>query len=129
MARSRSKTKGKKERGRFMAIPTQVLISEEYYMLNGWETKLLIDICAQYNGKNNGDLCAAWSVLKQRGWKSPATLSRALSKLLATRFLIKTRQGGRNLASLYAVSFRAIDECGDKIDIEPTIAPPNSWRN
>lgn len=112
-----------------MAIPIQVLTSENYTTLNGWDTKLLVDIYVQYDGKNNGDLCAAWSVLSKRGWNSPATLNRSISKLLNTGFIVLTRQGGRNRASLYAVTFRPIDECDGKLDSKTTTVAANNWKN
>jgi len=31
------------------------------------------DLGRQYNGKNNGDLCATWSMMAKRGWSSRST--------------------------------------------------------
>ena len=40
--------------------------------------------------------------------------------------LVLTRQGGKNLASLYAIAWQPIDECLKKrLEIDPTITP---WR-
>ncbi len=128
MARSRIKAKGRKERGSFIAVPKQILESPQYASLSAWSVKLLIDIYAQYNGKNNGDLAAAWSMMNPKGWKSKGTLSRSVNQLLKTGFLIQTRQGGKHKASLYAVSFQAIDECGGKLEIASTAVAPATWK-
>jgi len=83
--------------------------------------KLLIDVYCQYRGKNNGDLTAAWSVMKKYGWTSKSQLRKALVELEARGWLVKTRQGSINKASLYAVTFWGIDYCGGKLD--PGITP------
>lgn len=87
----------------------------------------MIDLYAQYNGKNNGDLCAAYSMMQKHGWRSKGTLARALTELVNAGFILITRQGGKHKANLYAVTFRGVDECGGKLDINPTPVPPNTW--
>lgn len=120
--------KARKESGRFVAIPTQILLSDQYANLGAWSVKLLMDLSAQYNGKNNGDLCAAFSMVQKRGWRSKGTLAHALTELIDAGFIMKTRQGGKHKASLYAVTFRGVDDCGGKLDINPTPVPPNTWK-
>ena len=112
----------------FFAVPQEILKSSEYASLSAWETKLLLDVGGQYRGSNNGDLCAAWTIMKPRGWKSKGTLSSSIKGLLTKQFLIKTRQGGRNRPSLYALSFIPIDDCGGKLEISPSRVAWNSWR-
>jgi hypothetical protein len=81
---------------------------------------LLLDIFAQYNGNNNGDLCAAYSMMKLRGWKSTHTLQNAKKELLNADLICETRKGARpNRASLYAVTWLALDDCNGKLDITP----------
>lgn len=128
MALSRQKIKGRKESGPFLAIPTQIPLSDQYANLGGWGVKLLIDLYAQYNGKNNGDLCAAFSMMQKRGWRSKGTLSHALTELTNAGFILKTRQGGKHKANLYAVTFRGVDECSGKLDINPMPVAPNTWK-
>ena len=60
--------------------------------------------------------------------------STRLGELIAAHVTV-TRQGGKNLCSLYAVAIRAIDECVDKngrsvydAGIKPTHAAPGGWR-
>ena len=46
-------------------------------------------------------------------------------KRIANRgFIIITRQGGRNRASLFAITWKEIDECKGKLDIDPTKFQP-----
>ena len=47
---------------------------------------------------------------------------------MAHGILMMTRQGGRNKASLYAVTFQPINECGGKLDIAPTDIAPGDWK-
>jgi hypothetical protein len=89
---------------------------------------LLLDLLAQFNGYNNGDLCAAWRLMKRRGWRSKDSLWKALGELRAENWLEVTRQGGKHVASLYALSFFAIDECGGKLDVRATGRPSGAWR-
>lgn len=116
--------------GRFVALPLAVLRSPELAALSPHAIKLLVDILAQYNPTlNNGDLSAAWTLMKARGWKSKQTLQKARDELIERNFLTVTRQGGRHVPSLYAVTFFRIDECGGKHDRTPTAAPTNQWMN
>lgn len=125
----RSRATGRQGNAPFLHIPHGALSSDSYKALDGWAARLLIDIAGQYKGYNNGDLCAAWSIMQARGWKSKGTLHRALSALLEAGLIEQTRQGGRNRCSLYAVTWRAIDECKGKLDISPTKAPSARYLN
>lgn len=96
--------------------------------------KLLIDLFTQYRGGNNGDLAAAWPIMKSRGWTSKATLYRALNELREARWIVVTRQGGaaelgaRRVCSLYAVTWKQIDYCDGKLDVQHTNTPSNTWK-
>ena len=109
-------------------MPHDVLNSESYASLTAQAVKLLLDLGAQYRGSNNGDLCAAWTLMVKRGWKSKATLYRAIRELEQKGFIYKTRQGGRHCASLYAITWQPIDECGGKLDVRPTNVALGYWR-
>jgi DNA-binding transcriptional ArsR family regulator len=125
----RGKLKGRKGNEPFLQIPRSVLQSKAYESLDGWGVKLLVDIAGQYRGHNNGDLCAAFSMLSEKGWRSKGTLHKALSNLLEAGLIEQTRQGGRNRCSLYAVTWRNIDECKGKLDVRPTKAPSGLYLN
>jgi len=134
MARSRLKAKGRSESVRFIAIPAHIVDSTQYAALSAYAIRLLVDLLAQYSGRNNGDLCATWSMMKRRGWRSRDTLERALNDLLGSGFVVKTRQGqkghlgGKRIPTLYAVTWKGIDDCGGKLDVKPSPVPLNTWK-
>ena len=124
MAARRAKSKAVIYKG-FFSFPNKLLGCEDFISLKGNSIKLLVDIGSQYRGHNNGDLCASLSVLRSRGWNSNQQLTKALKELLAKNLIIMTRQGGLNMGpNLYAITWQPIDECGGKLDVESTNAPP-----
>lgn len=118
----------KRESGGFTPLPYVVLRSAGFARLGPHAVKLLMDFLAQYKGDNNGDLCAAWTLMKERGWRSRDTLNKARRTLLDGDWIVTTRQGGRHRPTLYAVTFYAIDECGGKLDVRSSHSPPSTWR-
>ena len=121
MSRKRSKSAAP-----FANIPHVVFECPDYINLSPYAVKLLMEMAYQYNGFNNGDLCASITLMARRGFKSSATLRKVICELVGARMLVLTRQGGKNLASLYAIAWQAIDECPKKrLEIDPTITP---WR-
>ncbi|BEH13262.1 helix-turn-helix domain-containing protein [Marinobacter shengliensis] len=125
----RARLTGRKGNAPFLSIPHSVLSSDSYNGLDGWSVKLLVDIAGQFKGHNNGDLSAAWSLMQARGWRSKGTLHKALKALLEAGLIEQTRQGGKNRCSLYAVTWRPIDECKGKLDVKPTQAPSALYLN
>lgn len=120
--------KDKRESGSFVALPHAVLRSQSFASLRPHAVKLAIDLLAQFKGDNNGDLCAAWTLMKKRGWRSRDTLSKARRELLNAEWIMVTKQGGRHSPTLYALTFYAVDACGGKLDVSPTHSSPGSWR-
>jgi len=125
---TRERAKGRRSGKPFFMLPRDVIESQEYAVLSGNAVKLLVDLGAQYRGKNNGDLAVTWSIMRKKGWKSKDTLYRAIYELENSDFIIRTRQGMMNKPTLFALSFLAIDECGGKLDIRPQKVAPNTWR-
>lgn len=131
MARCRRKTKGRSDgNGGFGALPRHVWSHPDYQCLSGNAVKLLMDFACQYNGRNNGDLTAAFSVLGQRGWRSKGTIHRSLKELLQKGMVIKTREGRflnpGGVCDLYAITWKPIDECyGKDLLVDATTTP---WR-
>ena len=118
--------------GGFAALPHRVLASPKFATLSPQATKLLIDLVAQYTGFNNGDLCAAMTVMRARGWRSDGALQRAKQELLQAGFMMVSRKGGRHRPDLLAVTFYNVNDCLDKnglskLEINPTHAPTNDW--
>jgi hypothetical protein len=130
--RNRDKYKEKREQGQFMALTMQFMRSHVRCHLPTRAQKLLLDILAQYNGSNNGDLCLAWTTMAPFDWRSKDTLAKATADLLEKEIIVLTRQGGKNKASLFALTMFAIDPCRDKngylkLDVDQTDSPPSKW--
>jgi hypothetical protein len=105
----------------------------DWLKLSGAALRLMLELAKQYNGhSNNGDLSAAWSQMRSRGFGSEATLSKAIHELLDLNFIVRTREGrfmnpGKQCA-LYAVTWANIDECvGKGLDISATRKPLRSF--
>ncbi len=111
------------ETGRFFALPHHVIHSERFRKLSPTAKALLLDLGLQLSVKNNGDITAAQTIMAPFGWKD-STRKRALKELIENGLLWVTRQGGRNRCSLYAFTWRSINECGGKLDVNPTQKPP-----
>jgi hypothetical protein len=127
VGRNRSKAKGRSDCARYVGIPQIVWTHPDFAGLSPRATKLLIDVAGQYNGYNNGDLCMAMTIMRKRGWKSCSNLRKARKELLDTGMILQTAQGGRNLPSLYALTWQSIDECKGKLDVPHTKSPPRSF--
>ena len=128
--RRQKKAKGH-TRGGYSGILRVVMDHPDYQNLSGNAVKLLNELARQYRGKNNGDLTIAFSLLKDRGFKSKGTIERARDELLAANLIIKTREGQfanpGGICALYALTWQAIDECGGKLDVNPTRTPPRKF--
>lgn len=115
--------------GGFLLLPAALLHCPKFRALSPSGVKLLIDIGSQYNGKNNGDLCAAWKVMQPKGWRSEATLQKAKKELLAAEFIAETRKGKRpNLCSLYGVTWQPLNP-NAKLEVTPFGFPVGAWSN
>lgn len=128
MSTRRQRLKGRCESGSFVAMPRAVFFSENWKRCSGTAIKMLIELAEQFKGSNNGDLSAPMVTLKRRGWSSPETVTWALRELRHFGLIVLTRQGGMNVCSLYAVTWRAIDECGGKLDCRATRTPGSEWK-
>lgn len=127
MKRTRLKSKGRKENHSFIGLPHAVVRSENWRACGGSAIKVLLHLADQYNGHNNGDLSAPLSA-KPGGVASPSTLTRALKELQHFGLIVTTRHGGKNRASLYALTWNAIDECKGKLEVRATHTAPGDWK-
>ena len=117
---SRRRPKADRDGKRFVALPVAVIESPGYRAASGNAIKLLLQLAAQFKGRNNGDLAMPWKLANSQGWTSKDVLARAKRDLLAKGLIVETRKGGRpHKASLYALSWQALDECGGKLDMSP----------
>ena len=122
------RTKGRRTSGSFLSLPHTLLHHPNFQGLRAKSVKLLIDLAAKYNGRNNGDLCAPLSIMRKKGWSSNEQLFRARNELVERGFLRVSRQGGRNQCTLYALTWQPIDDCGGKLDITATTTAPHDWK-
>jgi hypothetical protein len=129
MAHTSAKAKGRKGSAPVAVVPHTVMNHADYVALSPNARSLLFEMARQYNGhNNNGDLTAAWNVMRHRGFRSPTTLANALAELIGGGFLVRTREGrflnpGKRCA-LYALTWKPIDECrGKDLDTGPTLQP------
>lgn len=114
--------------GMAFVIPVALTRHESYRVLTPWAHKLLADLSTQYSGYNNGYLCAAWTLMKERGWNSRTTLAKSAAELEHYHLIERTQQGGRNRPNLYAFTWRRIDRLeGRPLEASPSTAPSNSW--
>lgn len=114
--------------GSAFVIPVTLLRHPNYRRLSPWAHKLVADLACQYGGHNNGYLCASWTLMREQGWRAEHTLRKAQAELEHYGIVTRTRQGGRNRATLLAFTFRRIDEKRDKpLDVGPTEQSSNAW--
>ena len=130
MGRSRSKRTAYSVIGApFAAIPIYLLEHPDYWSVSPTATRLLVCLASQFNAgnENNGNLCAAQSVMKKYGWKD-STRKRAIKELEDSGLIIKTRQGHKKRCSLYALSWLPINECQGKwLEVFPTSKAPRNY--
>lgn len=115
--RKKGKYYGGRDGAMFSAWPADCATHWNFYQRSTQAKALLFELLGQYRGRNNGDLTTAWSVLKDRGWRSRDTVQKAEAELLRTGWIVKTRQGGRNRCNLFALTFYDIDDCKGKLDV------------
>ena len=131
MGRTLAKSKGRRESGTFAAIPHAVMDSEDFRSLSGGALKVLLGLLRQYRGANNGDLSATFASASNWGIGSKATLSKALEELQERDLIIRTREGRfikpGGCCALYAVTWRPIDPCDEKIELSPTTVAPRKF--
>lgn len=116
---AKAKRDTKRDGGRFVALPHDVIDCPAYRGLGHVSRSLLIDIARQYGKFNNGKLTACMKYLQPLGWNSADTVTRAKRELLASGLLIETRKGARpNKAAWYMLAWYELD-ISDGIDALP----------
>jgi hypothetical protein len=108
---ARTKRAPERPSGQFVALPHSVIDSAAWKACSGPARALLIDLCRQVNGHNNGHLHLARSWIEARGWTRPATVKRLRDELIRYRLIVQTRHGGlNNGAHQYAVTWLPISD-------------------
>jgi hypothetical protein len=114
---------------KYLALPHALLHHPNYLSMHVYSRQLLTEIGASYTGFNNGDLACTYKLMCKRGWKSNATLLKYLKPLLDRGFLVRTKVGGLRMGPhLYALTWKPIDRCKGKLDMQPTEVALNWWR-
>lgn len=109
-----------------LRFPHKVMDSAAYSGASHTARSLLLEVCRQLNGRNNGHLQLTESWLMKRGW-SKNTPARARAELIERGLIVQTRQGGRNYGpSLYAVTWLSIDNYVG-LDIGPRNFARGAW--
>jgi hypothetical protein len=110
-------------------VPVEVLTSDACQPLPNYAVRVLLVLAAQYRGNNNGDLACTWAIAKTFGVRCKEHLVRGIKLLLERGLIVKTRQGGKKPLgpTLYALTWRGIDECGGKLEIPSSPLPSNRW--
>lgn len=77
----------------FIGIERSVADSDAFIALPAQARALYLDLRRQFNGKNNGDIAIADSILGRYGW-AHSSIAKNLNLLVAHGLIVKTRQGG-----------------------------------
>lgn len=93
-------------RGRHVRIYCDLLDSPAWYALSKTSRSLFVDLRSFVGPTNNGDISAALSLMRKKGWNSSSTLADALFELQALGFIAKTRntvgvENGSRVCCLY----------------------------
>ena len=101
----RDKNQSRAGHADFIGIERRVADSPAFITLTALARALYVDLRRQYNGRNNGDICAADYFLGAYGW-AHSSIHRAMKEIVAHGLMEKTRQGGigamSRTPSLYA---------------------------
>jgi hypothetical protein len=118
-----------KEEGQFFALPHAVANHPDYISLSWAARSLLSDMGILCNGFNNGNISIALSTMKKRGWNSEGVIDRAKKELLVKDWIRLTRQGGKRKCSLFAISWKPLNETKNELDIDPKHYKPRSLKS
>ena len=112
----------------FIAMPHVLLGNARILNLTPNAHKTLNYLASQYKGNNNGDLDICEKNARKRGMKmSAASLRRGANELEEAGVIQKTRQGGKNRNSLYALTWREINYDARKHDYLSSVKPTMGW--
>ena len=93
MASRFERNKGRKEFGRFIALPCSVIDSPAFLTLPTLARALYVDMRRQFKGANNGLIDATQTTLDRYGWPR-STVRKYLPMLIERELITQTRQGG-----------------------------------
>lgn len=117
-------------KGGHVRIYWELLDSVAWRSLGYASQSLFVVLRRKLMGTNNGNISATLSDLKHHGWRSSATLAKALKELQVLGFIAVTRQGGIALGQRVCTLYRFTDVDvyeHPKLGIAP-IAATNDWK-
>lgn len=132
MAKSYAKSKGRAAVSWRITFPNRCLVHPNFKSLSGLACKMLFELGSQFKAYNNGDLQATWKLLKPNGWVSKQSIQNSIEELERAGWIVRTRQGGRNRCSLYAITFQPVYG-NSKLDAPWSVRgkqypAPNDWQ-
>lgn len=92
----------------FIGIDRRAADSPAFIELSVFARALYLDLRRQFNGYNNGDICAADTILESYGW-SHSTIAKHLKQIVDHGLMVKTRQGGIGAMSKYPTLYAFTD--------------------
>ena len=93
------RTHGRATHKNFIGLPRNVMDTEAFVSLTPLARALYVDLRRQYNGYNNGDICAADGMLGKYGW-AHSTIHKLLKELVVNLRAIRASDSRPNEASL-----------------------------
>ena len=121
----RAKITGKGKSPQYLGIPHWIIRTDEFAAIKDGALKLLIDLAAQYNGFNNGNLSIA--AIRSR-WPSRSKTTRAAKWLICHSWIIKTKLGGLGIGpDLFAITWWPVDSCKGKHHHPVESVPSHLW--
>ena len=123
----RSKKQPEAPSGGFFALPHGVLDSDAWKRCSPPARALLMELCRQHNGRNNGHLHLSRSWIESRGWNRPATVRKLKDELISMRLIVQTRHGGLNNGShWFALTWLTISNFAD-LDVTSSDYHPGAY--
>lgn len=106
---ARNKKKPADPKGGHVRIYWELIDSVAWRSLGYASQSLFLLMRRKLMGTNNGNISATLGDLKHHGWKSSATLSKALKELQLFGFIAVTRQGGIAFGQKVCTLYRFTD--------------------
>jgi hypothetical protein len=119
----------------YALLPREVLESAAYHAAPDWSRSVLIALAVQYTGTRNGSLALPVAEASALGVRQTWQLYAGLSLLDKCSLISCTRRGrleqGKKLASLFALTWRGIDEPRDGVTYDAGTrvcpVPSHAW--
>ncbi|WP_374607264.1 hypothetical protein [Thermomonas sp.] len=112
----------------FLSLPHYVITSPQWRALSGNAIKFIVELAAEFDGSNNGDLSLTRCMALKRGWRSGETRDQAAEEAEAAGFIVQTRHGHKGVCNLYAITWKPIDDVGKGTELAPERVASCLWK-